>query len=259
MFVDTFRKEELERMAPDIIPGEKSAEFYKVYAKVQFVDYPINNQLFGKLTALTLASLSANPDAMLLLLRHGASTVHPYCRTGYPCQDWSQPVFVIGSQLNLRQEEDEYLGAEFELSYPEDRETLETLSVWRAQKLIRCLQYMSRASPTLPVRFSPNPAAAAATAGSRSGSRNDEVPDCTQETRPSFSASRHDRPSVIVWLHTRFSKFLPQRMTDVVPELQHLCRCAIREKLKVSSKLPDGVQQLPLPPALKLYVDMQTD
>lgn len=42
-------------------------------------------------------------------------------------------------------------------------------------------------------------------------------------------------------------------------ELKHLCRCQIRHMLWENFELPFGIQQLPIPPALKKYLDLLDD
>ncbi|XP_066592362.1 uncharacterized protein stops [Prorops nasuta] len=43
------------------------------------------------------------------------------------------------------------------------------------------------------------------------------------------------------------------------PELQHLCRCKIRDILFKNWRLPAGIQTLPIPPSLKEYLDIMYD
>ncbi|CAH0719186.1 unnamed protein product, partial [Brenthis ino] len=42
-------------------------------------------------------------------------------------------------------------------------------------------------------------------------------------------------------------------------ELKHLCRCQIRQMLWNNFELPFGIQKLPIPPALKKYLDLLDD
>ncbi|KAK2181265.1 hypothetical protein NP493_404g02074 [Ridgeia piscesae] len=202
------------------------------YDRVSFVDFPLQNPLFGFMTPLTLACLSAHPPAVLLLLRHGGSPLHPYKQVECPYQDWSQPLYAVVNQLNLRQDED--LGSELEVSSPEGRETLQNLAMWRGRKLVQCLQLLSRAATPsqLPLRFSAD-----------------------------VCRGHHDHRhgSRFIYLHERFTRMLPRRCTAPPADLQHLCRCALRRRLKTLNRLPDGIHKLALPNFLRLYLDLRID
>ncbi|KAI0224645.1 hypothetical protein LSAT2_024350 [Lamellibrachia satsuma] len=212
--------------------GEPSLRSTADYDRVSFVDFPMQNPLFGFMTPLTLACLSAHPPAVLLLLRHGGSPLHPYKKVECPYQDWSQPLYAVVNQLNLRQDED--LGSELEFSSPEGRETLQNLATWRGRKLVQCLQFLSRAATPsqLPLKFSSD----------LCRGHHDHTHGCR-----------------FIYLHQRFTRMLPRRCTAPPADLQHLCRCALRQTLKTSNRLPDGIYKLTLPNFLRLYLDLRID
>lgn len=53
---------------------------------------------------------------------------------------------------------------------------------------------------------------------------------------------------------------VPLNRCGIVPaELKHLCRCTIRNKLWENYQLPNGIRTLPVPDALRRYLDILED
>ncbi len=55
-----------------------------------------------------------------------------------------------------------------------------------------------------------------------------------------------------------FAEYVPAACRGGAPlPLQHQARCAVRERLGALRRLPEGVHRLPLPTAVKNYLDLQ--
>lgn len=194
-----------------------------IYAPVCFADFPLENYLFGNMTPLGLACLVAHPQAVLLLLRYGASALHPHHTVTSPHENWCQPLYILVNQMNLRDSDDFATGM---ASTAEGQRTVRQISACRTQRLIQCLDYLSRSTPSLPMKI-------------------------TNEA----SLSSHS----IIALRERFADNLPSRCSDRPSELQHLCRCRIRRVLQESRRLPHALQELPLPQIIRDYLDLKRD
>ena len=203
-----------------------------VFARLTAVDFPIQNILFGWMTPLTLACLSGDPQAVLLLLRHGASVVNPYRRPNWSFLDWSQPLYVLVSQLNERKDDDFDIDVDEEETLQkleEAQDPLETMGICRARKLLKCMSYICRTSSSLPLLFTTNVT--------------------TENSSTDF-----------VFLHSKFRAVLPTwlQRKDATP-LQQLCKCKVRAALHENDALPHGIQKLPLPVTIKEYLDLMRD
>lgn len=194
------------------------------------VDFPSYYPLFGVVTPLSLACMTANIKCVLLLLRHGALPTHNYSIQKNPYRNWETPLFVLGNQLTKR---GEYVFPRADLPAAHDNH-LRQFHIHRCSKIVKCIRLMLRAQPFLPLRF--------------------EGQICGKEGEPP-----RDAPTDIMCVDERLLELIPPCLTDPVPDLQRQCRWAIRRKLRVHRALPTGINHLPLPKMIKLFLDLQAD
>ena len=116
------------------------------YLPVNLVNYPLEHKLFGTITPMTLACVSGHPEAVILLLRHGAASLHPYTHVECPRHDWSQPLFALVNQLNA------FPPSRTRDSDPSDPDDQRGN---RGQDLLTCLIYVARTMTTVPVKKVP--------------------------------------------------------------------------------------------------------
>lgn len=193
------------------------------------VDFPAYSPVFGVVTPLTLACMTANIKAVMILLRHGAFPIHSYCIQKNPYRNWESPLFVVGNQLAKK--------AEYVFPNPHvpasQNNHLRLFHIHRCSKLVKCLRLLMRAQPFLPMRF--------------------EGRICDEGVPPK------DASTSIMCFDERLCEMIPECLIEEVPSLQRQCRWAIRRELRVRRSLPEGVMQLELPHMLKMYLDLQVD
>ena len=223
------------------------------YTAVTLVNFPLESSVMGTMTPLTLACLQGAPEATLLLLRYGASPMHAFSRTECCMHDINQPIYATVNQLNLFSNDiliafKNYKNALISLKQNKEVGTDVKVSKNMASAIFRdgsrvgyhcsvmfnrgcdwlkCLAHLSMVMKVWP-------------------------PMMTEE-----NTSTHDCPASGTRLPIQFAEYLPEMCRGKEPPcLQHLSRCIIRDQLGLLRKLPKGIHTLPLPTAIKNYIDL---
>lgn len=178
-------------------------------------------------TPLLLACHSINPDAVLLLLRHGANPL----RRGQAHQiiglQFQHPLYVIVSKLNSCL----FWSSRQPLMDPVQLRRFQETQKSQKDDLKRCLRYFCRALPKVPIAFRDEPQA-----------QTDRGID-----------------SGVFYLSSEYKHLLPADRYREPASLTHLCRCFIRGEMLKARWLPRGLQFLDIPRHLQYYMDLLQD
>ncbi len=217
---------------------------------VTLVNYPLQNSVVGVMTALTLACLQGSPEAVLLLLRHGARPLHSFTPRKWSRFNISQPLYATVNQLNRFSDDVLTAFKNHKNATPDGDKNQLRVTNYTASPMFRmgsqsayhssimnqrgddwlqCLVYLSLVMKTWPLKM-------------------------THDVE-------HERPEAEdVLLVAGYAEYLQEmglHRGQITPSLQHLCRCVIRDTLAEPRRLPEGIYQLPLPTRVKKYIDLQ--
>ena len=215
--------------------GWKNSEPYQFNITLDYINLPICTRIDGyqNMTPLTWACQQAYPRAVKLLLRYGATPIHLFDNFKRPHCNTVQPLYVLGNHLNATVHN--YMKIRRKIK---DRKLKfwEKFDFHRTTSMVKCLWYILRAEPYLPLQFK--------------GKFNNS-PDLRKHVQQSYFKG--------ICLDVRLKRVLPSKLTGRVPTLEAIARNTIRKVLKSKRLLPEGIAALPIPRILKEYVDLERD